>query len=85
MGTKRGLRAAAGLWWRGRGVRGLRAVARAERWRKRGGIILWYPPGHEWAAFCRGAERRGLRPGWSPAVTAASAVFSTRAGARGES
>lgn len=34
MGTKHGLRAAAGLCWRGHGVPGLRAAARAERWRK---------------------------------------------------
>jgi hypothetical protein len=37
-GTKRGLRAAAGLCLPGRGVRGLRAVTGAERWRERGGI-----------------------------------------------
>lgn len=43
-GTKQGLRAAAGLGWRGRGCGGLRAAARAERWREGGGVILCIGP-----------------------------------------
>lgn len=30
---------------------GARGRWRAERWRKRGGIILWYRPGHEWTCL----------------------------------